>query len=263
MFNAYVTTNRPTIQTQHFRFENCGIKKLGLHISVVFEAKNFYGLKLNNCYGQKGVMRPMNLSHLKYFNPITKQWQEPDVITNNCSFVSRAANGQLKEMSQQNPFGNVPVYNTLDTSDVGLGGFCNFIVIENNPSQILSIDSDLKLEPMSGMALLQNRLSLTLNVKYADNTHNQSNVSFPTDTRQLFSLYSCLGATILFDNDHYCGYPFMSKQQFNKIVQLYKQIQQLKANISRNCKTKKTSKRLQRQLDNDDRNNSTTSMETD
>ncbi len=248
MFNRYIGEgNKPQIQIRHFRFEVGGIKKLGLHASLVFKAKNFYGLKLNNCYGQKGVMRPMNLSHLKYQNPITKEWQEPDVITNNCTFVSRAANGQLKEMSQQNPFGNISVHNTLDPKDVGLGGFCNFLIIENNPSQILSIESDLKLEPMSAMALLQNRLALTLNVKYADNTHNQAQVSFPTDTRQLFSLYSCLGATILFDNDKYDGYPFTSKQQYSNIVNIHKEIQQLKNSINTDCKSIISKKYQQKQ----------------
>jgi hypothetical protein len=190
MFNKYIEDgNKPKIEIQHFRFTTANVKKLGLHSSVIFKPNNFYGLKLNNCYGQKGVMQPMNLSHLKYQNPITKEWQEPDVITNKCLFVSRAANGQLKEMKELNPFGNIPVYNTLNEKDVGLGEFCNFLIIESNPSQILSIKSDLKLEPMSAMALLQNRLALSLNVKYADNTHNQAQVSFPIDTRQLRQPY--------------------------------------------------------------------------
>jgi hypothetical protein len=228
----------------------------------MFKANNFYGLKLNNCYGQKGVMRPMNLSHLKYKNPITNEWQEPDVITNNCSFVSRAANGQLKEMKQLNPFGNIPVYNALDDKDVGLGGFCNFLVIENNPSQILSSESDLKLEPMSAMALLQNRLALSLNIKYADNTHNQAQVSFPTDTRQLFTLYSCLGATILFDKDNHEGYPFTNKKQYLNIVNIHKQIQELKTSINKQCKKRKYEEEDDIDDDDDDDDNNSISTES-
>jgi hypothetical protein len=232
MFSSMVKKKlEPKITIKQYRFVQNNHKKLGLNLTIEFKCDKFYGLKLNNCYGQKGVIRPMNLSHLKYQDPDTLEWKEPDVITNNCSFVSRAANGQLMEMREP-PYGNIRVINTLCNTDIGLGGYCKFFIVENTPAKILTYTSPLKLEPMSAMALTQIGLTLSLNVKYnLDNIHNQEHISFPPDSRQTLSLYSCLNASLIFNNDNYTGYPFTSHKQIDYIKQLYAQIVELKQEL--------------------------------
>jgi DNA repair ATPase RecN len=56
-----------------------------------------------------------------------------------------------------------------------------------------------------------------------------------------------LGATILFDNDKYDGYPFTSKQQYSNIVNIHKEIQQLKNSINTDCKSIISKKYQQKQ----------------
>lgn len=194
------------------------------------------GVKIVNSFGQKGLALIKDLR--PYFD--NRQYATCDVpvqlVMNNCSFVSRQPIGQYLQM-KKNMFAVVDSAAGEPTSV----GYTAVFITETEP---VTKSCLVRFDEMMRSVIITLGLTTFQNLKNSlDNVYNPHGLLYPPQTRQILSLYRCVGVTYRFVGD--TSVPFASRTEIKQLCDIYdlysrtpKPARTCVANTGHNDKTK-------------------------
>lgn len=144
-------------------------------------------MKFCNYFGQKGLCRTADLSHLT-----DDEGKEPDIIASVYTFLGRSAKGQLLLMLDDKP---TTVYNrkmrgdSTEPMECGIMGNINYMFLGIYPSDSLKYTSTMKLDQLTSASFVSNGITTALHRKLNDQPNRCVLNNFPTATRRIYDLF--------------------------------------------------------------------------
>lgn len=190
---------------------------------AIFKNKHFNGIKIVNSFGQKGlatVDTDLSTTLKTVEGPDDKPGDFVNLVTNNCSLISRCASGQLLQMKQNFPC-TVKVDGKQQEQTRGVIGRVPFFFTDNMPS--LST-APMRFDEMQKTTLVANAVPITLNFRSNCNINNVKGLCYPKDSRHVLNLYESI-INSSFRMSNFNEQIYTTSDDVNAIVEVYEEYQ--------------------------------------
>lgn len=220
--NAYAFACKPevnvydaltSLNTTHTSFKTSANERVvTVDIRVHGRSDKYDGVKIVNSFGQKGLalikdLRPYFCQDVPASHNVPVQ-----LVMNNCSFVSRQPIGQCLQVKKN-------MYATVLSAarEPTIVGYTPVFLTETEPDTKTCL---VRLDEMMRSVIITLGLTIFQNLKCSlDNVYNPYGVLYPPQTRQIMSLYRCVGVSYNFAGDTVT--PFSTRDDVQALIDLY------------------------------------------
>lgn len=202
-------TRITTFETTNTEEEQCIVT---VDVIVHGNSDKYDGVKVVNSFGQKGLALIRDLRPYFMENTPASHNVPVQLVMNNCSFVSRQPIGQLLQMKK-----NMYATTTSAANEPTSVGYTPVFFTETEPITKTCL---VRFDEMMRSVIITLGLTLFQNLKSSlDNIYNPYGVLYPPQTRQIMSLYRCVGVSYKFSGDNHT--PFSSRDDVKLLLKMY------------------------------------------
>lgn len=202
----YMRTNITTFEV------NAGERVVTIDTRVRGTSDKYDGVKIVNSFGQKGLALIKDLKPYFGHCPVTSCNVPVQLVMNNCSFVSRQPIGQYLQM-KKNMF-------AVTNSTAGEPTSVGYTAVFFTETEPVTKSCLVRFDEMMRSVIITLGMSTFQNLKSSqDNVYNPYGLLYPPQTRQILSLYRCVGVAYNFTGD--TTVPYASREEVQQLLDIY------------------------------------------